>query len=144
MGLHESVAQRLAEHDQRYTPARRQLVDALARSGRPVTVPEILELAPGLPQSSAYRNVTLLIEARVARRVTTVNDHWRVELAEEISGHHHHLVCGTCGKVEDVPPSPRLERVLGEAARAVADRSGFVVNEHRLDLVGVCAACEAN
>lgn len=142
MALHEAVEQRLEEHDQRYTPMRRMLVEALASSGRPLTVPEILDLAPGLPQSSAYRNVTALIDAGVARRVPTSDDHWRVELAEEISGHHHHLVCGTCGRVEDVPPSATLERVLGETARLVASRSGFVVNEHRLDLVGVCAACD--
>lgn len=142
MALHEAVERRLAAHDQRYTPMRRRLVEALGASGRPLTVPEILDRVPGLPQSSAYRNVTALIDAGVVRKVATADDHWRVELAEEIAGHHHHLVCGTCGRVEDVPPSPTLERILGEAARMVAGRTGFVVNEHRLDLVGTCAACE--
>lgn len=143
MLLHEAVERRLEAQDQRYTPMRRLLVDALAESGRPLTVPEILDRAPGLPQSSAYRNVTALIDAGVVRRVATSDDHWRVELAEEISGHHHHLVCGTCGRVEDVPPSSTLERALGETARLVAARTGFMVNEHRLDLVGVCAACDS-
>jgi Fur family transcriptional regulator, ferric uptake regulator len=143
VALHEAVERRLEAHDQRYTPMRRLLVEALASSGRPLTVPEILDRAPGLPQSSAYRNVTALMDAGVVRRVATSDDHWRVELAEELSGHHHHLVCGTCGRVEDVPPSATLERALGETAHLVASRSGFVVNEHRLDLVGVCATCDA-
>lgn len=143
MALHEAIEQRLDEHDQRYTPMRRRLVEALAESGRPLTVPEILDRAPGLPQSSAYRNVTALIEAGVVRRVPTADDHWRVELAEDLSSHHHHLVCGSCGRVEDVPPSASLEQALGETARLVAARTGFVVNEHRLDLVGTCAACDA-
>lgn len=143
MALHDAVERRLEEHDQRYTPMRRLLVEALAESGRPLTIPEILRLAPGLPQSSAYRNVTALMDAGVVRRVSTADDHWRVELAEELSGHHHHLVCGVCGRVEDVPPSRALEQVLGETARLVAARSGFVVNEHRLDLVGTCASCDA-
>lgn len=133
----------MEEQEQRYTPSRRKLVEALAASGRPLTVPELLDRLPGLPQSSAYRNVTALVEAGVVRRLPTADDHWRVELAEDISGHHHHLVCASCGRVEDVPPSATLERALGETARLVADRSGFVVNEHRLDLVGTCAACEA-
>jgi Fe2+ or Zn2+ uptake regulation protein len=141
--LHDAVERRLEAHDQRYTSMRRRLVDALAKSGRPLTVPEILDRAPGIPQSSAYRNVTALIDAGVVRRVATANDHWRVELAEEISGHHHHLVCGGCGRVEDVPSLPTLERALGETARLVAARTGFVVNEHRLDLVGTCATCDA-
>ncbi len=141
--MHDAVERRLEAQDQRYTRMRRLLVDALAESGRPLTVPEILDRAPGIPQSSAYRNVTALIDAGVVRRVATAEDHWRVELAEEISGHHHHLVCGVCGRVEDVPPLPTLERALGETARLVAARTGFVVNEHRLDLVGTCATCDA-
>lgn len=143
MALHDAVEHRLEAHDQRYTPMRRLLVEALAASGRPLTVPEIIDRAPGLPQSSAYRNVTALLDAGIVRKVATADDHWRVELAEEIAGHHHHLVCRACGRVEDVPPSPRLEQVLGEAARLVAGMTGFVVNEHRLDLVGTCAACDA-
>jgi Fe2+ or Zn2+ uptake regulation protein len=143
VALHDAVERRLEAHDQRYTPMRRLLVEALAASGRPLTVPEILDRAPGLPQSSAYRNVTALLDAGVVRKVATADDHWRVELAEELAGHHHHLVCGTCGRVEDVPPSASLERALGETARIVAERTGFVVNEHRLDLVGTCATCDA-
>ena len=139
--LHEAVELRLAAFDQRYTPLRRVLVDALAAAGRPLTVPEILGRVPDLPQSSAYRNVTALIEAGVARRVATAGDHWRVELAEEIAGHHHHLVCAACGRVEDVEAPADLEAALGETARALAAAHGFEIRDHRLDLVGLCADC---
>ena len=107
------------------------------------TIPEILATATELPQSSAYRNMTALIEVGVVRRVAGADDHGRFELAEELSGHHHHLVCETCGKVEDVHPSPKLERALGEAARAVAEEQGYQVTEHQLDLLGLCPACRA-
>ena len=139
--LHEAISLRLAEADQRYTPLRRELVEILANAGRPLSIPEILIAAPSVPQSSAYRNLTGLIEVGVVRRVAGTDDHGRFELTEELSGHHHHLVCGTCGKVEDVHPSPRLERALGEAALAVAESQGYEVTEHRLDLVGLCPAC---
>ena len=120
---------------------RRALVETLA-VGRPLTIPEILTTSPGLTQSSAYRNITVLMEAGAARRVTGVDDHGRFELAEELSGHHHHhLVCDNCGKVADVHASPRLERALAEAARAAGDEQDFDVTEHRIDLVGVCADC---
>ena len=140
--LHEAVGIRLARLDQRYTPSRRALVETLAGAGRPLTIPEILAATSELPQSSAYRNITALIEAGVARRVTGADDHGRFELAEELSGHHHHhLVCESCGKVDDVAPSPRLERALAEAARAAAEEQGYSVTDHRFDLVGVCPAC---
>jgi len=140
--IHDEVALHLARLDQRYTPLRRALVETMAGAGRPITIPEILSTNPGLSQSSAYRNITALIDAGAARRVTGADDHGRFELAEGLSGHHHHhLVCGSCGKVADVRPSPRLERAVAEAARAAADEEGFDVTEHRFDLVGVCADC---
>jgi Fur family ferric uptake transcriptional regulator len=139
--VHDEIALRLAALDQRYTPIRRALVDTLAAAGRPLTIPEILRDTPDVVQSSAYRNVTVLIEAGVARRVAGADDHGRFELTEDISGHHHHLICSNCGRVEDVRPSPRLERALAEAARAAADEQGYEVSEHRFDLVGVCPDC---
>jgi len=139
--VHEQVGLRLLHTDQRYTPLRRALVETLARAGRPLTIPEILQTNPGLSQSSAYRNMTVLLDAGAARRIAGTDDHGRFELAEDLSGHHHHLVCSSCGKVADVHPSPRLEQALAEAARAAADKDNFDVLEHRFDLVGVCAAC---
>jgi len=127
---------------QRYTPLRQALVRALATAGRPLTIPEIVDAAPDLPQSSAYRNVTILIEAGVVRRVVGTDDHGRFELAEELSSHHHHLICSRCGMVEDLRSSPQLERMLGQLAEVAAAEQGFHVAEHRLDLVGLCAGCQ--
>jgi Fe2+ or Zn2+ uptake regulation protein len=139
--LHDAIGVRLAELDQRYSRQRRVLVETLAASARPLTIPEILEAAPELPQSSAYRNVTALIEAGVVRRITGPDDHGLFELAEEFSGHHHHLICAACGKVEDVLPSRRLERALGDAVRALGDAQGYQVTEHRVELLGLCPEC---
>lgn len=139
--IHDAVDLRLAGTDQRYTASRRSLIEALSAAGRPLTIPEILDQAPEVPQSSAYRNVTALIEAGVVRRVAGTDDHGRFELAEELSSHHHHLVCSGCGRVEDVHASPRLERAMAEAARGVAEEQGYEVTDHRLDLVGLCPDC---
>jgi len=141
--VHEQAALRLGGLDQRYTTVRRALVTTLADAGRPLSIPEILSANQTLPQSSAYRTVTVLIEAGVVRRVTGVDDHGRFELAEDLAGHHHHLACATCGKVEDVVPSTRLERAMDEAARAIADEQGYVVIGHQFDLVGTCPTCQA-
>lgn len=141
--LHDAITIRLSGLDQRYTRLRRVLVETLAASARPLTVPEILEAAPELPQSSAYRNVTALIEAGVVRRIAGPgpDDHGLFELAEEFSGHHHHLVCAACGKVEDVVMPARLERELGESVRSIGDVHGFHITEHRVELLGWCPDC---
>jgi Fur family transcriptional regulator, ferric uptake regulator len=142
--LHEAIGLRFAVAEQRYTAQRRQIVDVLANAGRPLTIPEILASAPGLTQSSAYRNITALIEVDVVDRIAGSDDYGRFELAEALAGHHHHLVCGVCGKVEDLHASPRLERALGEAARVAAEEQGYDVTEHRLDLYGRCATCRVS
>jgi Fe2+ or Zn2+ uptake regulation protein len=140
-GVHDEVGLRLLRCDQRYTRLRRALVETLAGAGRPLTIPEILHTNPGLSQSSAYRNITVLLDAGAARRVAGTDDHGRFELAEDLAGHHHHLVCSACGKVADVRSSPRLERALEEASRAAAEEDDFDVVEHRFDLVGLCGDC---
>lgn len=140
--VHDQAALRLGVLDQRYTAVRRSLVTTLADAGRPLSVPEILEANTALPQSSAYRNVTALIEAGVVRRVTGIDDRGRFELSEDLAGHHHHLTCARCGTVEDVVPSGRLERAMDEAARAIAEEQGYEVIGHQFDLVGTCPACQ--
>lgn len=134
---------RLAALDQRYTASRRALVHALFAANRPVAMPEILGAADGIPQSSAYRNLTVLCEAGVARRLAGNDDVGRFELAEDLSGnhHHHHLMCSSCGLVADVGASPALERSLAEAARMASKETGFEVSSHRIDLVGLCPDC---
>lgn len=139
--LHDQAALRLAAFDQRYTASRRALVDVLADADRPLPIAEVIDAA-GVPMSSAYRNLTVLADAGVVRRVTGSDDTGRFELSEELSGrHHHHLVCGSCGEVADVEASPRLERALADAARSAVEGTGYEVFDHRIDLVGRCPAC---
>lgn len=138
--LHEEITGRLRALDQRYTASRRALVDVLAGADRPLAMPEILAAA-AVPQSSAYRNLTVLCTAGVVTRLAGADDLGRFELAEDLSGHHHHLTCGGCGLVADVDAPPALERALARAAHAAADETGFVVSSHRIELEGRCPAC---
>jgi Fe2+ or Zn2+ uptake regulation protein len=140
--LHREASLRLASADQRYTRCRRALVDAMAAAGRPITIPEILAATGSVTMSSAYRNLTILCEAEVARRVAGADDLGRFELAEDVSGHHHHhLICSSCGTMADVPASEKLERAVAEAARQAAEETGYDVRAHRVDLEGLCPAC---
>ncbi len=142
--VHEAVGLRLAGADQRYTPQRRMLVEILRRAGRPLTIPEILQTGTALTQSSAYRNIAVLIDVGVVERIAGTDDYGRVELAEAFAGHHHHLVCEECGTVEDLHASEKLERVLGETARLAAAEQGYLIKEHRLELRGRCLRCAAS
>jgi Fur family transcriptional regulator, ferric uptake regulator len=141
--VHRRIELLLASREQRYTSSRRAIVDALAGLGRPAVISELLGLIPGLAASTAYRNLTILGDAGVLRRVSGTDEFGRFELSEEISGrHHHHVVCADCGLVLDAVASVRLEVALAEAAKAVAEANGFDITDHRLELVGRCGACQ--
>ena len=139
--LHDTAAARLRQHDQRYTRNRRAIVEALAATDRPLTIPELLASRRELPQSSAYRNLGLLEEAGVVRRVVGGGEFACYELAEDLTEHHHHFICSTCGMVEDFTLPHDVESAVERALSRVAKRSRFDGVYHQLDLVGTCARC---
>jgi Fe2+ or Zn2+ uptake regulation protein len=139
--LHSTAASRLRAAGQRFTAARESLLDALAGAGKPLTIADVLIACPGLPQSSAYRNLAALEQAAVVRRVITDEGSARYELAEDLTEHHHHLVCSTCGRVEDVTIPGELERSMDHTLDRLARRTGFAQVSHRLDLIGTCRDC---
>jgi len=139
--LHLTAAQRLRGAGLRYTGSRRAVVGVLARSDRPLTIPEILDEDPSLAQSSAYRNLTELISAGVVHRIVVGDEYSHFELAEDLTSHHHHLVCTRCGRVADMTLSDDLELRLDKALDRIARAAGFSQEHHRLDVLGVCAAC---
>lgn len=137
------VADLLRRADQRYTKGRRRLVAALQSGGGPLTITQILDADPSLAQSSVYRNLTILEEVGAVTRIVTRDDFARYELAEHLTGHHHHLICSTCGDVADFALDGSTETELDRALHRAAQRMGFSVEAHRLDLLGVCAGCAA-
>jgi Fe2+ or Zn2+ uptake regulation protein len=143
MSLHEAASSRLRGAGQRYTERRQQLVELFERSDRPLAIPEILAARTGLKQSSVYRNLADLEQAGVVRRVMTDEEYGRYELAEDLGGHHHHLICSRCGRVRDVDVPAGLEASLDRVLDRLARKAGFASVSHRLDLIGLCQDCAA-
>lgn len=139
--LHQEVKARLGRIDQLYTRGRQALVEALVGAGTPLTLPALLEQAPDLTQSSAYRNLSMMEQAGVVRRLVHGNDHAHYELDEGLTGHHHHLICRGCGVIRDVTLDRQLERSLDAAFARIALDAGFRQETHDIDLYGICANC---
>lgn len=141
--LHDAVDKRLTKAGQRYTSGRRQLVEALAFSEQPMSMVDILSAVPDMPQSSAYRHLTALAACGVATRIASADDLGFFELSEELgtSHHHHHVVCEKCRVVVDVASSAKLEKAMADAAELAAADTGFHIEAHRIDLVGLCPSC---
>jgi Fur family transcriptional regulator, ferric uptake regulator len=142
--VHDLVNEQLRRTRQRYTRGRKQLVELLVDLGRPVTIPELLEHGAVQSQSSLYRNLAILEQCGAVERIASTDDVARYELTEELSGHHHHLVCSTCGRIDDVVLPSAVERALALAAHEADDQRGFMVESHKIELVGTCRACAAS
>ena len=140
--LHVTVGRRLRVAGMRYSRSRYAVVEVMADAGRPLTLPEILAVDAGrrLAQSSAYRNLGALADVGVARRVDAGDDRFRFELHESLTGHHHHLVCDSCGRVEDFQVPDEVGRQVA-ALVEVADDGGVRVDAGRFDMVGRGAGC---
>lgn len=139
--VHEASGSLLRAADQFYTSGRRELVGLLATIGRPATIPDLLEMRPKLTQSSVYRNLAVLEQVGVVQKVVSSDDRARYELAEDLMGHHHHLICVSCGRVDDFVVSARGERSVEAVLDQAIGRTGFRAAGHRLDVVGTCAQC---
>jgi Fur family transcriptional regulator, ferric uptake regulator len=142
--VHEQVSAGLARIGQRYTRGRRELVDALAAAGKPLTLPDLLKLLPDTPQSSAYRNLAVLTQTGAVEKLPSNDEFGRFELSEELTGHHHHHVqCNECGLVIDVQLNPTLEKAFQRAEVELSESTGFRITTHLVAFEGMCADCAA-
>jgi Fe2+ or Zn2+ uptake regulation protein len=139
--LHMLAEKRLRDVDQRYTAGRRAIIDLLAQTGHPVSIGDIADRLPSLPRSSAYRHLVDLQIAGLVRRVSASDEFARFELAEDLTEHHHHLLCISCGKVTDVTPTPTFERQVSKTVDDLSSVENFEPHSHRLDVLGLCASC---
>jgi Fe2+ or Zn2+ uptake regulation protein len=140
--LHDLVEDRLRRVDQRYTDGRRALVDVLAAADGPVSIGDIADRLPDLPRSSAYRHLVDLQTAGVIRRVAANDEYARFELAEDLTEHHHHLLCTNCGTVSDITPTASFERTIARQLDFLAQAQGFEPHSHLVDVLGLCALCQ--
>jgi len=139
--VERQIAARLAEHGVRFTIARRRVVGALGRLDGPRSASELHGDLGDIPLSSVYRSLAVLEDAGVLAPHHGTRGITRYELAEWLTGHHHHLTCVECGAVDDVHLSPAVEGTLQGAVHGITMAAGFRPRGHTLDIEGVCARC---
>lgn len=138
----QAVAALLRSRDTRFTAARRLVVRALAQSPGPLAAGELHQALPrAVPLSSLYRTLAVLEESHVVAKQHDDLGVGRYELAEWLTGHHHHLVCESCGEVRDATVSPDTERTITALVGRLAARAGYRATGHRIDIQGTCRAC---
>ena len=133
---------RLESRRARFTPARRLVIETLSGSPGPQSAADLGGAIDGhIPISSLYRTLSVLENTGVIERFPDQTGVARYELAEWLTGHHHHMTCIECGATSDVAVPGDLEATVVDIVSKVGDRFDFEVTGHRLDLQGVCSQC---
>jgi Fur family ferric uptake transcriptional regulator len=136
------IEDRLAGTGARYTTGRRRVVAALSGADGPRSAAELhQELGGKIPVSSVYRSLAVLEHAGVVEPHHGARGLTRYEMAEWLAGHHHHLVCDSCGAVEDIELPGHLEIELERLVGQVAGISSFAASGHALEVDGRCVRC---
>ena len=121
----------------RVTPQRVAILDALASGSHLATCQEIWEHAHrrmrGLGLVTVYRILERLRTAGVVEQID-LRGAAHFGLADR---HHDHLICERCGAVEAL-----ADCVLESLTGSRLTDSGFLVKGNRLDLLGLCRACQ--
>jgi Fur family transcriptional regulator, ferric uptake regulator len=85
--------------------------------------------------ATVYRVLTQFEAAGLVERHHFESGQAVFELNEK--GHHDHIVCVSCGKVEEF-----FDEMIEARQREVAALKGFEVTDHSLTLYGKCPACQ--
>ncbi len=132
--------QTLRAQGYRLTAPRRAVVAVMAAAGRVLEAGEVFAQArqrcPSLGLVTVYRTLDTLAELGLIERVHRPDGcHGYLPAA---SGHQHLLLCRSCGRGTYFEGDD-----LSALMQAVAEQSGFQVQEHWLQLFGLCAACRS-
>ncbi|VAW54966.1 Ferric uptake regulation protein FUR [hydrothermal vent metagenome] len=85
--------------------------------------------------ATVYRVLTQFETAGLVERHHFESGQAVFELSEK--GHHDHIVCVSCGKVEEF-----YDELIETRQREVASEKGYQVTDHSLTLYGKCPDCQ--
>lgn len=135
----DSVAVILRKHGYKLTPQRRAVLGVITGSHDHLTPAAIYERVrkeyPTIGLVTVYRVLDILTELGLVCRVHA-EANCRSYLMRRPSGHHHHIMCTSCGRVVDFTKCD-----LSELQRRLSEESGFKIEGHLLEFKGLCWEC---
>lgn len=135
-----TIIDALEDAGYRLTGPRRALADLIvAREGSTFTaadlVADVRARRLGIGRATVFRAIEVLESVGAVERVDLRSgEHAYVAC---VPTHHHHVICARCARSAEIG-----DLGLGAVAREVARRTGYRVDEHRLELYGLCPGCQ--
>src|SRR5437773_65258 len=115
------------------TAPRKEILNILTFS--PLSSQEVYELLKQkgikIDLVTVYRNLEAFEKADLIKRVCFEDNLVRFELID--NNHHHHLICKSCGVIEDVVVDEQ------NLVSQIKKTSNFEVQKHCLEFFGLCS-----
>ncbi len=135
----KKVLAALRAHGYKLTPQRRAVVKIVTSTRDRLTTATIYKKLhrthPGIGLVTIYRTLEVLAELGLVCELFA-GDKCR-SYTTGTSQHHHHLICSGCGTVVDFPG-----HYLENLEKNLSRESGFRIDEHLLEFIGVCRSCQ--
>lgn len=128
------IIERLKLRGHRVTGSRRDVIAALVAVPGHFTVDDVLRQLPAVGRATVFRTMKLLQDLNVVCRVLMEDGslHYRLSMR----GHHHHLVCRSCGRVEDFATCD-VSALVDQLTRSTE----YEIEGHWLEVYGQCFSC---
>lgn len=132
----EAISLNLEARGYRVTPSRRAVIAAILAQTGHFAADDLAARCGGAGRATVFRTIRLLTELGVVCRVLLEDGSKHYMVSQR--GHHHHLVCTACGKVQDLD-----QCAITDVVRELSEATGYEVEGHWLELYGRCAECRA-
>ncbi|TVP42268.1 MAG: transcriptional repressor [Gemmatimonadales bacterium] len=124
------------------TQQREAVADAVFATDEHLSVDDIerrvRDAGERIGKATIYRTLDLLVRSRLVQEHDFGEGFKRYEHRLSRQPDHDHLICLECGGVTEVK-SPELRGLQDR----VAGETGFLPSRHKLEIYGLCAACQA-
>jgi Fur family ferric uptake transcriptional regulator len=131
----------LARAGYRLTAPRRGVAELIAARQGHFTAAELVDDARGrhlsIGRATVFRTLEVLATLGAIERLDLPTGEHAYVGCEP--AHHHHVVCSRCGRTAEIDDTG-VRTVVSEIGR----RTGFRVDDHRLEAFGLCPACQAD
>jgi len=128
------IIQRLGMRGHRITGTRRRVLEVLVSMPAHFTADDVLHELPDVGRATVFRTMKLLQDLNVVCRVLMEDGslHYRISAR----GHHHHLVCRECGRIEDFSNCD-VSSLMDQLKRSTE----YEIEGHWLEVYGRCSSC---
>jgi len=129
-----------AERAERLTPPRRQVLEVLAASHKPLGAYEIMDIIARKKARPApitvYRALEFLMKQGFVHRIESRNAYLACAHNHDSGAVVAFLMCDTCGVAGEVPTA-----AMAQVLAAAAKKAGFRPSMSVIELTGTCSHC---